>query len=187
MSQSVQPRTKQRRRNHQEPANHYSCSYRSGCTTRAQGENSTQDVVQLSRPMHGRPAAETNRVVRVRLNIIGNLETMHDSDLPTFFIISLPTIFKRTVACALLSLSLSLSRTVQLYSYASRKPGDRQERSPGHYQSRVVICETVHPVRWYCTRERTYTGALQSECQWHSKLCIDVLILMINLASSRTH
>ena len=59
--------------------------------------------------MHGRPAAETNRVVRVRLNIIGNLETMHDSDLPTFFIISLPTIFKRTVACALLSLSLSLS------------------------------------------------------------------------------
>ena len=34
--------------------------------------------------------------VRVRLEIIGTLETMHDSDLATFVIISLPTIFKRT-------------------------------------------------------------------------------------------
>ena len=33
----------------------------------------------------------------MRLKIIGNLETMHDSDLPTFLIISLPIIFKRTV------------------------------------------------------------------------------------------
>eukprot|EP01048_Picozoa_sp_COSAG05_P004673 COSAG05_NODE_260_length_12737_cov_4.788891_7_plen_98_part_00 len=31
------------------------------------------------------------------LKIIGNLETMHDSDLPTFLIISLPIIFKRIV------------------------------------------------------------------------------------------
>ena len=30
------------------------------------------------------------------MKIIGNLETMHDSDLPTFLIISLPIIFKRT-------------------------------------------------------------------------------------------
>ena len=36
-------------------------------------------------------------IVRVRLKIIGNLETMHDSDLPTFPINSLPIIFKRTV------------------------------------------------------------------------------------------
>ena len=35
--------------------------------------------------------------VRVRLKIIGNLETMHDSDLPTSLIVSLPIIFKRTV------------------------------------------------------------------------------------------
>eukprot|EP01048_Picozoa_sp_COSAG05_P010878 COSAG05_NODE_985_length_6290_cov_2.922953_2_plen_142_part_00 len=33
--------------------------------------------------------------IRVRLKIIGKLETMHDSDLPTVLIISLP-IFKRT-------------------------------------------------------------------------------------------
>ena len=36
-------------------------------------------------------------VVRVRLKIIGNLETMHDLDLPRILIISLPIIFKRTV------------------------------------------------------------------------------------------
>ena len=36
-------------------------------------------------------------LVRVRLKIIGNLETMHDSDLPTFLIISLPIICKRIV------------------------------------------------------------------------------------------
>ena len=36
-------------------------------------------------------------ILRVRLKVIGNLETMHDSDLPTFLIISLPIIFKRTV------------------------------------------------------------------------------------------
>ena len=35
--------------------------------------------------------------VRVRLKKIGNLETMHDSDLHTFLIISSPIIFKRTV------------------------------------------------------------------------------------------
>ena len=39
----------------------------------------------------------THSRIRVRLKIIGNLETMHDSDLPTFLIISLPIIFKRTV------------------------------------------------------------------------------------------
>ena len=35
--------------------------------------------------------------IRVRLKIIGHLETMQDSDLPTFLIISLPIIFKCTV------------------------------------------------------------------------------------------
>ena len=45
--------------------------------------------------------------LRVRLKIIGSLETMHGSDLPTVLIISFPIIFKRTVhiflyrACAL--------------------------------------------------------------------------------------
>ena len=34
--------------------------------------------------------------VRVRLKKIGNLETMHDSDLPTVLRISSPIIFKRT-------------------------------------------------------------------------------------------
>ena len=43
------------------------------------------------------------RTRTVRLKIIGNLETMHDSDLPTFFRISLPIIFKRTVYCGELS------------------------------------------------------------------------------------
>ena len=37
-------------------------------------------------------------LLRVRLKIIGNLETMHDSYLHTLLKISLPTIFKRTVA-----------------------------------------------------------------------------------------
>ena len=37
-----------------------------------------------------------HRYIRVRLKIIGNLETMHDSYLPTFLIIPLPIIFKRT-------------------------------------------------------------------------------------------
>eukprot|EP01048_Picozoa_sp_COSAG05_P005942 COSAG05_NODE_367_length_10739_cov_10.311842_10_plen_44_part_00 len=36
-------------------------------------------------------------IVRVRVKIIGNLETMHDSYFPTVLIISLPIIFKRTV------------------------------------------------------------------------------------------
>ena len=36
-------------------------------------------------------------VLRVRLKIIGNSETVDDSDLPTFLIISSPIIFKRTV------------------------------------------------------------------------------------------
>ena len=35
--------------------------------------------------------------VRLRLKIIGHLETMHDPDLPTLLIISLPIIFKCTV------------------------------------------------------------------------------------------
>ena len=37
------------------------------------------------------------RSLRVRLKIIGNLETMHESDLHAFLIISFPIIFKRTV------------------------------------------------------------------------------------------
>ena len=39
------------------------------------------------------------QVIRVRLKIyiIGNLETMHDSDLPTFLMSSLRIIFKRIV------------------------------------------------------------------------------------------
>ena len=43
------------------------------------------------------PYSCTTQLLRVRLKIIGNLETMHDSDLPTFLIVSLPIIFKRTV------------------------------------------------------------------------------------------
>ena len=39
-----------------------------------------------------------DRYVRLRWKIIGNLGTMRDSDLPTVLIISLPIIFKRTVA-----------------------------------------------------------------------------------------
>ncbi len=48
--------------------------------------------------------------LRVRLKIIGNLETMHDSDLPTLLvIISSPIIFKRTVvAAALTSISFRI-------------------------------------------------------------------------------
>ena len=43
------------------------------------------------------PISPGKSMIRVRLKIIGNLETMHDSDLPTVLIISLPIIFKRTV------------------------------------------------------------------------------------------
>ena len=35
--------------------------------------------------------------IRVRLTMIGNVETMHDSDLSTCLMISLPMIFKRIV------------------------------------------------------------------------------------------
>ena len=45
---------------------------------------------------HGLGSPEAVKMVRVRLKIIGNLETMHGSYLPTVLIISLPIIFKRT-------------------------------------------------------------------------------------------
>ena len=51
-------------------------------------------VVALSSILEHWNASKT---LRVRLRIIGNLETMHGSDLPTFLIISMPIIFKRTV------------------------------------------------------------------------------------------
>ena len=45
-----------------------------------------------------RPLQDKKKAARwVRLKIIGHLVAMHDSDLPTFWIISLPIIFKRTV------------------------------------------------------------------------------------------
>ena len=44
------------------------------------------------------PEKQVSAMLRVRLKIIGNFETMHDSYLPTFLITSLPIIFKRAVA-----------------------------------------------------------------------------------------
>ena len=67
--------------------------------------NTTAAAAPLPPPMsshyglwsHGWVGGWSDLHVRVRLKIIGNLETMHGSDLPTFSIISLPIIFKRTV------------------------------------------------------------------------------------------
>ena len=55
------------------------------------------ETLSAAVPSASSGARRTLRSLRVRLKIIGNLETMHESDLHALLIISLPIIFKRTV------------------------------------------------------------------------------------------
>eukprot|EP01048_Picozoa_sp_COSAG05_P004972 COSAG05_NODE_284_length_12237_cov_15.252266_6_plen_70_part_00 len=61
----------------------------------------------IARLVHARYRVNDIIHLRVRLKIIGSLEIMHDPYLPTFLIVSLPIIFKRTVLLYLATVDLT--------------------------------------------------------------------------------
>ena len=77
--------------------------------------------------------------IRVRLKIVGHLETMHDSYLPTFWTISLPIIFKRTVySLACLSVVLG-SEIFEWVCLNGRVPPGTAHHPHGHIHAQVRL------------------------------------------------